>query len=37
MGECGLRGGYTEIVNVDPKVKAIYVNFISAKISPNGN
>ncbi|XP_071532034.1 alanine aminotransferase 2-like [Panulirus ornatus] len=34
MGECGLRGGYAEIVNLDPQVKALYLKSISAKLCP---
>lgn len=32
MGECGLRGGYAEIINVDPDVMAIFKKSISAKL-----
>ncbi|XP_066944864.1 alanine aminotransferase 2 [Macrobrachium rosenbergii] len=34
MGECGLRGGYAEIINVEPAVKAMYLKSISAKLCP---
>ena len=34
MGECGLRGGYTEVVNMDPAVKAMLLKSISAKLCP---
>ena len=34
MGECGLRGGYAEILNLDPAVKALYLKSISAKLCP---
>jgi len=34
MGECGYRGGYAEIVNMDPEVKAQLVKFTSAKLCP---
>lgn len=34
MGECGLRGGYAEVVNMDPKVKAMYLKAISAMLCP---
>lgn len=34
MGECGLRGGYAEIINLDPSVKAMYLKSISAKLCP---
>lgn len=36
MGECGLRGGYSEIVNMDPAVKSLYLKSISAKLCPTG-
>uniref|UniRef100_A0A5S6QBY0 alanine transaminase n=1 Tax=Trichuris muris TaxID=70415 RepID=A0A5S6QBY0_TRIMR len=32
MGECGLRGGYAEIVNMDPDVFAQFKKSISAKL-----
>ena len=34
MGECGFRGGYAEIVNLLPDVKAILLKSISAKLCP---
>jgi len=34
MGECGLRGGYSEICNMDPAVKSLYLKSISAKLCP---
>lgn len=34
MGECGLRGGYAEILNMDPEVKANYLKAISAMLCP---
>ena len=34
MGECGIRGGYSEIINIDPQVKAMYLKSISAKLCP---
>lgn len=34
MGECGLRGGYAEIINLDPEVKAMLLKSISAKLCP---
>lgn len=34
MGECGLRGGYTEVINMDPSVKAMYLKCISAMLCP---
>lgn len=32
MGECGLRGGYVEILNMDPEVKLMYIKSISAML-----
>ncbi|XP_041375137.1 alanine aminotransferase 2-like [Gigantopelta aegis] len=32
MGECGFRGGYAEVVNLDPGVRAMLVKSISAKL-----
>ncbi|KAG8179041.1 hypothetical protein JTE90_016050 [Oedothorax gibbosus] len=32
MGECGLRGGYCELVNVDPEVKKMFLKCISARL-----
>ncbi|XP_015595291.1 alanine aminotransferase 1 [Cephus cinctus] len=34
MGECGIRGGYSEIVNMDPAVMAILLKSISAMLCP---
>lgn len=34
MGECGLRGGYSEILNMEPEVKAILLKSISAMLCP---
>lgn len=34
MGECGLRGGYSEIINMDKNVKAMLLKSISAKLCP---
>lgn len=34
MGECGLRGGYVEVFNMDPSVKAMYFKCISAMLCP---
>lgn len=34
MGECGLRGGYAEVINMDPNVKAMYLKAISAMLCP---
>jgi alanine transaminase len=34
MGECGYRGGYCEVINLDPSVKLQLVKSISAKLCP---
>ncbi|XP_017773435.1 PREDICTED: alanine aminotransferase 1 isoform X2 [Nicrophorus vespilloides] len=34
MGECGLRGGYAEVINMCPQVKAMYMKAISAMLCP---
>ena len=34
MGECGIRGGYAELVNVDQEVAAMLNKSISAKLCP---
>jgi len=34
MGECGYRGGFTEVINMDADVKAQLVKFTSAKLCP---
>ena len=34
MGECGIRGGYTEIINMDPKVMAVLMKSISVMLCP---
>ncbi|XP_002739142.1 alanine aminotransferase 2-like [Saccoglossus kowalevskii] len=34
MGECGLRGGYQEAINIDPDVFAMLKKLISAKLCP---
>lgn len=34
MGECGLRGGYVEIINLCPQVKAMLLKSISAMLCP---
>ncbi|XP_050421730.1 alanine aminotransferase 2-like isoform X2 [Adelges cooleyi] len=34
MGECGLRGGYTEVINLDSDVKAMLNKSISAMLCP---
>lgn len=32
MGECGLRGGYVEFLNLDPEVYVLFKKMISAKL-----
>ncbi|KAJ3595652.1 hypothetical protein NHX12_004955 [Muraenolepis orangiensis] len=34
MGECGFRGGYMEIVNMDPEVKAQLTKLVSVRLCP---
>ena len=34
MGECGIRGGYAEVINMDPSVFAMLQKSISAKLCP---
>lgn len=34
MGECGMRGGYCELVNMDPGIKAQLFKLVSAKLCP---
>jgi len=34
MGECGLRGGYSEVINLDPQVRAMLLKSISAMLCP---
>merc|ERR1712223_1978528 len=34
MGECGIRGGYAELCNIDPAVAAMLNKSISAKLCP---
>ncbi|XP_065210755.1 alanine aminotransferase 1-like [Planococcus citri] len=34
MGECGLRGAYAEVINLDPQVKAMLFKLISAMLCP---
>ena len=34
MGECGTRGGYDVVVNMDPEVLAMLQKSISAKLCP---
>lgn len=34
MGECGIRGGYAEVINMCPEVKAALLKSISAQLCP---
>lgn len=34
MGECGIRGGYAEIINMDPSVMAVLLKSLSAMLCP---
>lgn len=34
-GECGLRGGYAEIVNMDSDVMSLFLKSFSAVLCPN--
>ncbi|XP_051990322.1 alanine aminotransferase 2-like [Xyrauchen texanus] len=34
MGECGFRGGYMEIINMDPEVKAQLSKLVSVRLCP---
>lgn len=34
MGECGLRGGYAEVINLEPDVRAMLFKSISAMLCP---
>ncbi|XP_055524080.1 alanine aminotransferase 1 [Wyeomyia smithii] len=34
MGECGIRGGYAEVVNMCPDVKAMLLKCLSAQLCP---
>ncbi|KAJ8417733.1 hypothetical protein AAFF_G00225760 [Aldrovandia affinis] len=33
-GECGLRGGYMEVINMDPEVKAQLIKLLSVRLCP---
>nr|BAN21041.1 alanine aminotransferase [Riptortus pedestris] len=35
MGECGIRGGYSEVINLEPEVKKMLNKCISAMLCPN--
>ncbi len=34
LGECGIRGGYAEVINMDNGVMAMLQKSISAKLCP---
>lgn len=34
MGECGIRGGYCELINLDPGVMAMFKKSLSAQLCP---
>lgn len=34
MGECGIRGGYVELINLDPQVRAMFQKSLSAQLCP---
>lgn len=34
MGECGIRGGYVELINIDPQVRLMFQKSISAQLCP---
>ncbi|MBN3302175.1 ALAT2 aminotransferase, partial [Amia calva] len=34
MGECGFRGGYMEVLNLDPEVKAQLTKLVSVRLCP---
>lgn len=34
MGECGIRGGYAEIINLDPQVRLMFQKSLSAQLCP---
>jgi len=34
MGECGMRGGYFEAINLDPEIKLQLIKSVSAKLCP---
>ncbi|XP_064189975.1 alanine aminotransferase 2-like isoform X2 [Anguilla rostrata] len=34
MGECGFRGGYMEVINLDPDVKAQLTKLVSVRLCP---
>ncbi|XP_029176892.1 alanine aminotransferase 1-like [Nylanderia fulva] len=35
MGECGIRGGYAEIINMDPDVMDVLMRSVSTMLCPN--
>ncbi|KAM3593472.1 uncharacterized protein V6R79_013645 [Siganus canaliculatus] len=34
MGECGFRGGYMEVINMDPEVRAQLIKLVSVRLCP---
>jgi len=34
LGECGIRGGYVELLNIDPEVRKVLLKSISASLCP---
>lgn len=34
MGECGIRGGYAEVINLDPQVRLMFQKSLSAQLCP---
>lgn len=34
MGECGLRGAYAEIINIDPQIRAMLLKLLTAMLCP---
>lgn len=34
MGECGIRGGYCELINLDPNVRLMFQKSLSAQLCP---
>lgn len=34
MGECGIRGGYVELINIDPEVRLMFQKSLSAQLCP---
>lgn len=34
MGECGIRGGYAEVINLDPQVRELFEKLINISLCP---